>query len=175
MKEPSGKLWFTSDTHFNHANIIKYCSRPFADVEAMNAEMIHRWNDRVQPEDVVLHMGDFALGKAEAMPPIFGQLNGYKHLIRGNHDSKKTTELGWVEVLSENMVKTELGTFYCVHNPAAAQGWLKKGTVVIHGHLHGTMDLHPFPKKDGLKYVDAGVDCWDYRPVSLEDLLARAA
>lgn len=167
-------LWFTSDTHFNHANIIGYCKRPFANVDEMNRELIARWNAKVKPDDVVMHMGDFAMGKKEDLPAIFAQLNGLKHLIRGNHDGSATVKLPWIDVLGENMVMTEAGTFYCIHDPANAKGWMKTGTTVIHGHLHGMENYHPFAREGKFKYVDAGVDCWNYEPVTLEQLIGAA-
>ena len=85
------KTFFTSDTHFNHANVIKYCARPFASLEAMNREMITRWNAVVGPEDTVYHLGDFAMGKSSEWPGFLRQLNGArKILIRGNHDGNSS-------------------------------------------------------------------------------------
>jgi len=69
------KVFFTSDTHFNHVNIIKYCSRPFSSVEEMNREMIARWNSVVGPEDTVFHLGDFAMGYSTEWPSFLSQLN----------------------------------------------------------------------------------------------------
>lgn len=161
--------YFTSDTHFNHANIIGYCKRPFRDVGHMNRELIQRWNERVTPDDMVLHLGDFALGKKEGMPAVFDSLNGEKMLVCGNHDSKTTRELGWV--LTTPAMNWNLD-YYCVHNPAQVPATLKS-KFVFHGHLHGTTDLHPFPKLSGVTYVDVGVDCWDYRPVTLDEIMGR--
>jgi calcineurin-like phosphoesterase family protein len=61
--------WWTSDTHFSHVNIIRYCDRPFATVDEMNAEMIARWNDTVAPADDVWHLGDLALGQDIRLAP----------------------------------------------------------------------------------------------------------
>jgi calcineurin-like phosphoesterase family protein len=54
-------IFFTSDTHFNHKNIIKLCNRPFTSIEEMNEKIIENWNNIVKPEDIVWHLGDFAL------------------------------------------------------------------------------------------------------------------
>lgn len=94
------KTFFTSDTHFNHFNIIKYCSRPFSSTEDMNREMILRWNAVVAPEDIVYHLGDFAMGKASEWPKILHQLNGArKILILGSHDRRprQMLESGFME------------------------------------------------------------------------------
>ena len=56
------KIWFTSDTHFFHNNIIDYCKRPFVNAEEMNEYIIKQWNSVVKPQDEVYHLGDFAFG-----------------------------------------------------------------------------------------------------------------
>lgn len=81
------KYFIISDTHFNHANIIKYCNRPFKDVEEMNKAIIKNWNETVSNNDVVIHLGDVALGSREEAKKIIQQLNGRKILIKGNHDN----------------------------------------------------------------------------------------
>ena len=61
-KFDGSRVFFTSDTHFNHANIIRFCNRPFKDVSHMNEAIISNWNRVVGPEDIVFHLGDFCLG-----------------------------------------------------------------------------------------------------------------
>ena len=79
--------WWTSDTHFSHANIIRYTKRPFADVSEMNAELIARWNRVVAPGDEVWHLGDLALGQDIARQvAMTSVLNGHRRLVPGNHD-----------------------------------------------------------------------------------------
>lgn len=79
-------IWFTADHHFGHANILRYCKRPFADVEEMNEALIANWNRVVAKGDTVYHLGDLFL-----LPPVeatkrMARLNGSICLIRGNHD-----------------------------------------------------------------------------------------
>lgn len=78
--------WVTSDTHFGHKAIIKYCNRPFKDAKTMDRTMIKRWNRVVQPKDTVYHLGDFGLTSKKRKIKIFNKLNGKKILILGNHD-----------------------------------------------------------------------------------------
>ena len=78
-------VYFISDTHFNHKNIIKYCNRPFDSIEQMNETLINNWNDIVSDKDIIYHLGDFALGSKELILDIVNRLNGSKYLIRGNH------------------------------------------------------------------------------------------
>lgn len=81
------KFFTIADTHFGHANIIKYCNRPFETVEEMDKALIKNWNETVSNEDTVLVLGDFGLGKKEYIASIVKQLNGKKILIMGNHDN----------------------------------------------------------------------------------------
>ena len=81
------KVFITSDTHFGHKNIIKYCNRPFEDTEAMDKALIKNWNEMVSNNDLVIHLGDVALCSKERFRQILSQLNGRKMLIRGNHDN----------------------------------------------------------------------------------------
>ena len=82
------KTYLVSDTHFNHSNIIKYCSRPFSNIEEMNKVIIDNWNNIVDKEDTVYHLGDFGFGTKEELKEIFDKLNGKKYLIMGNHDRR---------------------------------------------------------------------------------------
>ena len=88
FKFDGSRVYFTSDTHFNHANIIRYCQRPFKDVTDMNEAMIANWNRTVGDDDIVFHLGDFCLGGAAEWTQILDRLNGKIYLILGNHDLK---------------------------------------------------------------------------------------
>ena len=83
------KIYLISDTHFNHANIIKYCNRPFSDVEEMNKTIIKDWNNVVRYNDTVYFLGDLILSKNKgkrARELINSILNGNITIIKGNHD-----------------------------------------------------------------------------------------
>ena len=81
------KVFIISDTHFGHENIIKYCNRPFSSVEEMDQTMIKRWNETVSNNDIIIHLGDFALCSRDRLKEIVSKLNGKKILIMGNHDN----------------------------------------------------------------------------------------
>lgn len=81
------KVFVIGDTHFGHANIIKYCNRPFASVEEMDAALIKNWNETVSNDDIVIHVGDVGFGSKEYIGSIIKQLHGKKILIMGNHDN----------------------------------------------------------------------------------------
>lgn len=94
------KYWFTSDYHLGHANIIKYCNRPFKDLEQMNKMIIHNHNARVKPEDIVFFLGDFCFhnseggkdgeGVGEKADSYLEKLNGKFVFISGNHDKSNS-------------------------------------------------------------------------------------
>lgn len=84
-KEEAKHIWVTSDTH--HANIIKYCNRPFSSVEEMNETIIENWNKVVSKGDIVYHLGDFALGDKSLIPDFIRRLTGHISFIMGNHDN----------------------------------------------------------------------------------------
>ncbi len=89
-------IFFTSDTHFGHANIIGYCRRPFDSVQEMDDAMVATWNSIVRPGDDVWHLGDFAHGAdAKHVRAVFHRLNGRKRLVIGNHDRQETLDLPW--------------------------------------------------------------------------------
>ena len=87
----SGKIFLISDSHFGHKNIIKYCNRPFDNVEDMNSTLIKNWNSVVDNEDYVYRLGDFGLGTKDELIAIGNKLNGHKILVMGNHDHMSKT------------------------------------------------------------------------------------
>ena len=78
------EMFFTGDHHFGHANIIKYCNRPFNSVEEMDEMLIDEWNYVVNPDDIVYHLGDIAFSMNE-LDKIIRRLNGTIYIIPGNH------------------------------------------------------------------------------------------
>src|SRR3990172_2849797 len=86
-------IFFTSDTHFYHQNIIKYCKRPFKYADEMNEVMIKNWNNTITDDDEVYHLGDFALCSPTGAENIVRRLKGKKYLIRGNHDHKNVLKV----------------------------------------------------------------------------------
>ena len=75
------RVFFTSDTHFNHTNIIRFCDRPFGSTEEMNEKLIGNWNSVVGPDDIVFHLGDFCLGGSAEWTKVLDRLNGKIYLI----------------------------------------------------------------------------------------------
>lgn len=161
-------IYFTSDTHFGHKNIIKYCNRPFNSVEQMNEEMIRRWNNIVQPNDEVYHLGDFSMGRGSIPKIWLPKLNGKIHLIRGNHDPNVE---GFHSVQDYLELKYNKKYYILFHYPIMSWNRMHNGARHLFGHVHGALT-----KINGRKTIedrlsmDVGSDCCDFRPISIEEV-----
>lgn len=91
-----GKIFFTSDTHFCHKNIISYAGRPFFSTEEMDKALIENWNSVVPEDGIVFHLGDFCFGGNTQWKTIRKKLNGKIYLILGNHDFKNFNQ-SWTD------------------------------------------------------------------------------
>jgi calcineurin-like phosphoesterase family protein len=154
------RTWFTSDTHFGHSNIIKYCNRPFKNVDEMNEVLIYNFNELVKEDDDVYHLGDFAFQKHAN---YVRRLNGNQHLIKGNHEGHDWKNAGFVWVKEVAMVRVEMQDIFLSHYAHRIWNRGHHGVWHLFGHSHGSMP-------DFGKSTDVGVDSWNYRPVSFEDL-----
>lgn len=170
-------------THFNHTKIIEYCDRPFSSVEEMNEALISNWNKVVKPSDIVFHLGDIALGGAEAWKLLIPRLNGKIHLILGNHDIRnwRNSYSNLFETVSEQLtVEIDKKTFILTHFPLLCYHgtWGSEMNVVnLHGHCHlckgaTGKDIerlqHTFPTQ-----YDVGVDLNNYTPISYDEVKNR--
>ena len=139
------KTWITSDLHFGHANIMKYCaesrSRFNNDVEYMNARMIEEWNNLVAPEDVVYILGDVAFLPRDKAVKIVERLNGKKILIEGNHDTKLLKDSRFRQCFQS--VHQCLSLHYnkkrivMSHFPFLEWDKMHRGALHFFGHVHG--------------------------------------
>lgn len=160
-------VWFTSDTHFGHNNIIKYCNRPFDTVERMNAALIDNHNSLVKPNDIVYHLGDFAYKSKDGVEKFVNRLNGKIYLILGNHDKLahvKDAGFEWIGDYKEVKVDKQ----FIVLSHYAFRVWNKshKGSINLFGHSHNNLPGNS-------QQTDVGVDAWNYFPVNLEQIQKR--
>ncbi len=186
--------FFISDTHFGHANIIRFCDRPFADVEEMNAALIENWNAVVSDDDTVYHLGDVALGKWVEWDGILSQLNGYKILVVGNHERifKGESEKNrrrfaieypkWFEEIHHNIRGLELANGTKVnlsHFPYEADHMEKarhmdarlidRGVPLVHGHTH--LDQIISHSRAGSIQIHVGADAHNYAPITEQQVI----
>jgi calcineurin-like phosphoesterase family protein len=163
--------WFTSDTHFYHANVITYCKRPFLNLEgfpdvlAMNKALVDNWNAVVDPEDTVYHLGDFAMGPRRLLAHIRSLLHGRVVLVRGNHDRSATAclEAGFNMVVSSMVSDVDGCRILLQHHPPQPS---QEGQFdyILHGHIHEKY------RRIG-NAINVGVDVWNYKPVSFQELI----
>lgn len=169
-------VFFTSDTHFGHANILRYCDRPFGSIKEHDEALLQRAWETVGAEAVLIHLGDVAFGR-EAAHFVDRLPGATRILVAGNHDEQKTLEApGWdrvVPYLELTLTGGRGGSRRLVlsHYPFEVWNGGHKGVMHLHGHSHGR--LPSLLKDRGGSRLDVGVDCFDYRPVSLEDVEAR--
>ena len=158
------RTWFTSDTHFGHANIIKHCARPFATAQEMDAALIANWNALVRNDDDIWHLGDFSYRSAQAPADYLRRLNGRKHLVWGNHDTEQSKAApGWAS--SQAYAETTVDGTRMVLFHYGLRTWrgVGRGAIHLYGHSHGRLP------GDG-QSCDAGVDAWAYSPVTLAEI-----
>lgn len=169
--------FFTSDTHFGHANIIRFCNRPFKNVEEMDEALIESWNQVVSEDDTVFHLGDFAFGGSSVWKEIIPRLKGHINLIIGNHDRKNLRQ-GYMSffdmVVPQLQIEIEDTSIYLNHYPFLCYGGSYRGVWQLFGHVHSG------PGADGLDIsrlrvllptqYNVGVDNNNFTPISYREV-----
>ena len=171
-------IFFTSDQHFYHSNIISYCNRPFKSMEEMNQVMIRKWNERVKKEDLVYHLGDICMKHAPGETPdapkqawdiIRPQLNGEVILLLGNHDSRNNVK----SILESAVINYGGKRIFLIHDPKWAR---KEFYWNLCGHCHGNKGrVRKWGEKNEYYHndsfiIDIGVDCWNFYPVQINEI-----
>lgn len=161
---------FTADSHFGHARIIELCRRPFVSVEEMDDALVERWNETVAPGDTVWHLGDFTLKGVEEAARYRARLNGDIHLVWGNHDRIAVRQASALWASSRPMASIGLDGVHVELCHFAMRVWDRshRGSLMLYGHSHGNL-------RGSQSSLDVGVDCWDFRPVTLSEIRRRMA
>lgn len=159
--------WFTSDEHYNHANIInKFIFRPFKNTEEMNSEIIRRHNSRVKNNDTVYHLGDFKFSSdGPNVYELIQQLNGRHVFIRGNHDKNN----GLNSCLQYAVIQLYSQDVLLIHRPEDAMEIMFKTGIKMAfcGHVHEKWKMM---KKDDTIFINVGVDQWDFYPIDSKQI-----
>ena len=162
-------IWVTTDSHWNHANIIKYENRP-ADFKE---RIITNWRAVVQDRDTVIHLGDVIFGNKNELAEILRGLPGIKVLTVGNHD-KRTGTNSWFQRMGFNYVckSHEYKGILFSHKPMDLSG-MPEIRFNIHGHFH-TNSHNPkeYPFYDTSRHVKVSVEELNYMPVKLDELVS---
>jgi calcineurin-like phosphoesterase family protein len=168
-------LWFTSDTHFGHANIIKYCNRPFENVWEHDKTLVSNWNSVVGLTDEIYHLGDFGFGSKGYMIQILQRLNGKIFFVKGNHDKavkkpEPSAYFQWMkdyfELPIQGMKDHITGKIVLCHYPFRSWNKSFHGSYHLYGHCHGRLADED---KNILRH-DVGVDNNNFTPVSLKQI-----
>ncbi len=161
--------YYTSDWHFFHKQIIKYCNRPYASEKAMRNAIISDFNSVVRKDDTAFVIGDAAmLGSSqwEALKAVMGKLNGTKHLIFGNHDEfrwQRYIDIGFTSVHSSLWLQEDGFNIVLAHDPNVYSR-LEPETILLCGHVHTLFKSLP-----DARVVNVGIDQWRY-PVNFDQI-----
>lgn len=177
------RIFFTSDLHFGHRNIINFCKRPFNSIEEMDNTLIENWNSVVNHNDWVFNLGDFAFATHHRWVELLSSLRGKHVLILGNHDITRwpgdNTMKLFYRVEQQMILKIDNRTVILNHYPFLCYGGVynnPESTVyALHGHVH----QNPYCKKGKdderlhLRFpqqYDVGVDNNNFTPISWEQV-----
>lgn len=162
------KTFVIADTHFGHSNIIKYCDRPFVTTEEMNSKLIERWNSVVGKDDIVYHLGDFALGNMTKVSEYRKQLKGKIFLIQGNHDGytmKRYYEAGFDKVYDKPIIYQE---FYILsHQPLFITENMPYAN--IFGHVHNNPEYTDYTSNT----FCVSCERINYKPILIDDIIDK--
>jgi calcineurin-like phosphoesterase family protein len=184
------RLWFTSDTHYNHGNICSATTqwtnpvtcREFKSLEQMNAHLVGNINEKVGQDDILFHLGDWSFGGFEQIELFRNQIVCKNvHIITGNHDHHIESDREGCQKLFSSVnkylnlvVKYNVGTplqgearFALMHFPIASWDNMARGAIHLHGHVHFEAD-----KRIGVgKMMDVGVDGNRLYPIDMSEVL----
>ena len=157
-------IFFTSDLHFDHENIIKLCNRPYKSIYEMNESLIDNWNNTVNKSDTVYILGDITMGKSKnKIDSILSRLNGTKIVIKGNHDKENIANYTYLE--ESFIVDNESYKFVMFHYPIEDWNGKYRNAIHLHGHSHSE-------KKSNMKNrYNVSVEANEYKPVSIEKII----
>lgn len=167
------KIWFTSDTHFGHENIIRYCKRPFKSLNEMNKRIIHNWNSRVKNEDTIFHLGDFCFRNSSGGKKGEGinknanywlsKLNGKIIVIKGNHDKSNSLNTPIKRIELEYGRKMIL----LIHNPnELTKSEIDQFDLILCGHVHEIWEIR-------CNIINVGVDVCNFMPISFDEIIKK--
>ncbi len=173
--ETEGRVFVTADSHFGQSDACPRYDRPFADTARMESEIIDRCNAVAGPRDLLLHLGDFVgdCGGTRSKIGVAARIRerlqvGRVVLVRGNHDPdrRKFKDIfDDVHDLLDVKIEGAARRVFCSHYPMRSWRGGRHGSLHLYGHTHGRLE-------EIGRSTDVGVDCWDYRPVLFEDLVA---
>lgn len=169
------KIFYISDLHLCHTNIIKLCGRPYDNTDEMNNDIVNKWNSVVKDDDVVRILGDVGFPKndedTQNIIKLVKNLKGNKHLILGNHDSKLLKNEDFKKLFgsikSYSKVKDGKENVVLFHYPIEEWDGYFRGDYHLYGHVHNN--------QNNLKQIqnrfNVSAEILEYIPKTLEELI----
>ena len=168
-------IYYISDTHFGHKNVIAHDGRPFDDVDEMDRVLIEKWNAVVGDADDVYVVGDFCYRAGRSPVWYLSQLRGRKHLVVGNHDWRTLKDEKAVALFAsvDDLLEIEDGGRRIVlcHYPLAEWNQSMRGSWHIYGHIHNRRNTTYEFMRTLDHALNAGAAVNDYRPVTFDGLV----
>ncbi len=163
-------IYFTSDLHLGHKGIITMQNRPFENVVEMNRTIINNYNSCVNQDDTVYILGDISHHMTvEAVNEIIASLKGKKYLIKGNHDKNYDDRL-FEGICDFKEIAVNGSNIVLMHYPMMSWHKSRKGSIQLHGHIHGDETYNISNRDKGIKRYDVGVDANKFMPVSIKQI-----
>lgn len=187
MRFDKQNIFFTSDFHIGHTNVIRFDGRPFNNTHEMHEKIIENWNSVVKDDDIVFYLGDIAHRcRPNVLSDFLSKLKGKIHLVMGNHDRYshllKTnrferiygdgTALGGATIsVKDDSVKGGYQDIIMCHYAILSWNKAHYGSWHLHGHSHQSLFKNPemewYYKR---KVIDVGCNGWDYKPLSYQEI-----
>lgn len=169
------KVWFGSDWHLGHTNILRFDKRPFDNIMEHDETIIRNYNELVGENDIFYFLGDFALTRNKFTAELYMSMlkKGKKFFIRGNHDKSDTIKLYEKHgIYLGEQKKITVDTQEIVLNHYAMRVWDKShhGTWHLYGHSHQTL-----PELENSLSFDVGINGWNYKPISFNQIKEKMA
>lgn len=165
-------IFFISDTHFGHENVIAYCNRPFNSISEMNDTLIAKWNQVVSKNDTVYFLGDFALDtdKELAYQNYLNLLNGHIIFLKGNHDRSYITLDKYFDTIHERQYFTYGGYNFVLSHYPLPNETIPSGYFNIHGHIHNSkLDLGFDPNY----HINVSADSINFTPICVQIIVDK--
>ncbi len=165
-------IYFSSDLHLFHKQIIEYCNRPFKDVEEMDKVLIDNWNNKIPNDEVVYFLGDLTFGNGLY---DLKKLNGNIILFKGNHDKYKGLDYG---VINYSDKKIFLCHFpFCKNNGIDVLKYksIKEDNIdiILCGHVHDKWKIQYYELANKvIPIINVSTDVWKYTPISIEEIFS---
>lgn len=167
-------VFFASDHHFGHNNVLKYCDRPYPNVELMRDCFIGNHNKTVGADDITVFVGDVSfLDSHIKVNDILNQMNGYKILVLGNHDIERDRYLQYafdeicvVKAFQHTHNGVDIN-FALTHYPFTnVPEDMSFNTISIHGHIHDKISKE-------YHQINVSVEAINYKPIHFNDILTK--